>query len=187
MDNAGNLGPNPNSTLRRWQRCEYNSTHNAIPPDWITQWNVGMRHCRQFELLCGDGLHTVEALRLFIAGAAAAAGPTPLSLIAHSGNPLSIGELDGTCAFKTRAEAWKYVLGDANNPASLMKVKMTWVVEFRGIDLDINIPEAQGGGVQVKVVHPGTPVNANLYAQLHGLNLPPEEEEGDVELPFDTV
>lgn len=178
---TGQVRVNHQSTYRRWLRYEYNSTHNAIPPQWIGYWNAGKRLEHEFDLLCPDGLHTQAALRAFLA-AAAAAGGAPINPVAPPGDPISIGELDGTCAYMTREEAWKYVLGDADNPASLEIVQLSYVIEFTGVDLGIQIPEEDKGGMQVKVVNRGMVHNAVDYAKLHGLALPRENEGGEISL-----
>jgi|GEM_PF-7105432 len=174
---------NPQSTLNRWKRFEYNSSHNAIPPDWIKEWNLGKHHAHQIALLCADGLHTIAALKAFIV-AATASGLGQIPIGGAPGDPMVIGELDGTCAYCTREEAWAYVLGDNQNPASLTKVNMTCVVEFTGLEMGIVIPEANSGGVQVKVITPGVPQSAVDYAHLHNLDLPPEEETGEIPLNY---
>lgn len=163
---------NPNSTLRRWTRGEYNSTHNAIPTSWVLDWNAGRRALRQFNLLCADGLHTVAALKAFLA---AAQGHDQLHLGAvPGGDPIIIGELDGTCAFSTPQGAWGYVLGGGAAEDSILQILGATVVEFLGIDLDIDIPEELQGGVQVKAVNTGNLLRGPQFAMKHQMALPQE-------------
>ena len=126
-----------------------------------------------FDLLCDDGLHTQAALNTFLT----MDPKNPDATFNHA-----IGELDGTCAFTSRDSAWRYLMGDQENPASLDKVRQSWIVEFPGIDLGVTIPEDKGGGVQVKVINPGKVQRAEDVAKEFGFTLPPEAEEGDVEL-----
>jgi hypothetical protein len=167
-------GANQNSTLRRWARFQFNSTHNAIPSSWVLAWNQGRRQFRQFDLLCADGLHTVAALQAFLA-AATAHNQANLALGAlPGGDPIVIGELDVTCAYSTPQGAWDYVLGGADPAAAVPQILSATIVEFTGLDMDIPIPEELHGGVQVKVVNFGNFLKGPHFAQKHHFDLTEE-------------
>lgn len=65
------------------------------------------------------------------------------------------------------------------------KVDLVFFVAFQGEDLGVNIPEKLGGGRQARVTNAGTILCARQFAAVHGFELPPEPQAGDVELSFD--
>lgn len=181
LDDAPDIkGPRHHSPYRRWMRGEYNCTHNACPPEWINAWNAGKRAAGAFNLHCADGLHTPSALDIFLEAAEGHNSLAPSE--PPGGDPITMGQLEGTCAFQEPKQAWTYVLGNEENPASLTKVQMTSVVVFEGEDLHVAIPEKKGGGVQVRVINPGTMYSAVRFAELHGFQLPDDDKGDDIEL-----
>lgn len=169
-----------NSTKRRWDRGKYNSTHAACPKEWLETYR---KNENDYRLRCSWGLHTDAALDCFRkAMLKCDAEPTewPRRVLAK------VGELDGTCAFQHPEEAWAYVLGCTNSDTAIeiseMVLHQTWVVEFEGEDLGIAIPEAQGGGVLVRVKSPGSVYTAEEFARRHGYDIRLAEDGGEIDL-----
>lgn len=133
-------------------------------------------------LLCSDGLHIKASLEAFLD---VAKGKDNISME----NPLGgdnyrIGELDGTCAYKTPAHAWEEVVGDLENPVSRITIETKWVVEFQGEIVNATIPEHEKGGVLVRVTDPGKPIRAKAFAEKYGFQLQADDGDGDIDLPY---
>jgi hypothetical protein len=182
--------PNPQSTRRRWGRGEYNSTHKSCPTEWQAKWLQGHMAAADYgpaDLSCATGLHTPAALNAFLAAAATHgfAAPWPDDVL------VAVGELDGTCAWETREQAWYYVLGKLPDQAiedctiTDEKLDLSSVVEFTGDDLGVAIPEGQGqgGGRQVRVTHPGVIKPARQFAQENDFVIPIASNEINLDVP----
>lgn len=170
--------PNPQSTRQRWERGEYNSTHKSCPPEWKEKWIQGHTSHTDYQrddLRCATGLHTHAALRAFLAAANkyGFAETWPDHVL------VAVGELDGTCAWETKEQAWHYVVGklpEQNIEDCTItdeKLELLSVVEFNGEELDVAIPEGQGdgGGRQVRVTNRGFTLPARKFADANGFTI----------------
>ncbi len=184
------IKPNPQSTRRRWERGEYNSTHKSCPSEWKEKWLQGhtsQTDYKQDDLRCATGLHTPAALSAFVAAAVdhGFAVPWPDNVL------VAVGELDGTCAWETKEQAWHYVLGKLPEQAiesctiTDEKLYLSSVVEFTGEDLGVAIPEGQGdgGGRQVRVTNPGFISPARQFAAANGFAIPLASMEINLDSP----
>jgi hypothetical protein len=184
------VAPNPQSTKRRWSRGEYNSTHMSCPPEWQEKWQQGHTSASQYssaDLNCATGLHTQSALDRFLVNAAdfGLVAPWPDDVL------IAVGELDGTCAWETKEQAWHYVLGKTPEQSiedcaiSDEKLDLSFIVEFAGDDVGVAIPEGhdEGGGRQVRVTHPGVIKPARQFAEENGFTIPLEINDISLDVP----
>jgi len=176
------------STKRRWDGHKYNSTHMAPPTEWIEKYKEGYRQESDFDLRFSWGQYTPDALRAFLRVA-----PKLLALKVEQWPTdvrIAVGELDGTCSYRERREAWSYFLGCVTDDKGKVEVEklvldQTWIVEFEGQDMGISIPEEKRGGVQAQVITHGVMHRAEDFATDNGFPIPVAEDTGDPELPFE--
>ena len=105
LDNAVDTGrPPEQSTKRRWDRHEYNSTHVACPKEWDAAYKGDGRKPEDFDVKCEWGIHTPAAIAAFLAAKhdyeELPADSWPWEVL------VAVGELDGTCAFTNPESAW---------------------------------------------------------------------------------
>lgn len=162
--------PVEESTKRRWERRQYNSTNEAPPTAWADLWenSKGRRMSFLYPLSHLTGRYTRKALDLFLNIANKGGLHCPEMEI----RKYELGEQDGVHACQTPQEALAYMYGT---------IAHNHVAVFRGVRL-LGQRISESSAVQVKCIVPVKVIPAEEFIREHNLQMPtpPPASEGEM-------